>query len=211
MIGQDGKEHKLMDHGMTIVGNSKSYDATSSEKFGAMLTGNIEYRAKVSQLLPTLFQRESTHLARALLENTPNSYIAEKKNILFEYQNKFRGNINTLNDKYREVLDGNAFNVLGKSPYGLFSCLELTEAMAAKCGVNNSIQMRDFLFSTIGINSVPGVCMGINDKILVRLNIAFPRMQGIKHHDNMQNVIARLDQLIEKVIYQGIKYSSKMI
>ena len=72
-VDSAGKPQSLYDRTVTIAGLSKGHHAVGPYKIGAAITGDAEWRADIRRQLAVPLQRETTALARVVLEQTPRS------------------------------------------------------------------------------------------------------------------------------------------
>lgn len=81
---------RLYDRVFTISGNSKSHGASGPCKFGTGCTGDSLWRQKIINQLTLNFQRETTHLVKALFENTPAEYFDNNLRMMENAQQRSR-------------------------------------------------------------------------------------------------------------------------
>ncbi len=70
-----GTPQSLFDRTVTIAGLSKGHHAVGPYKLGAAITGNAGWRADIRRQLAVPLQRETTALARVVLERTPGTFL----------------------------------------------------------------------------------------------------------------------------------------
>jgi aspartate/methionine/tyrosine aminotransferase len=70
-----GARHSLYERTATITGLSKGHHAIGPYKIGAAITGDAGWRADIRRQLTVPFQRETTVLARTVLEQTPEEFL----------------------------------------------------------------------------------------------------------------------------------------
>jgi|GEM_PF-2608403 len=204
---EDGKEHRMLDQGMTISGNSKAYNAAGPEKIGAMLTGDKKMRERVDEMIAHYIQRETTHLARAIVENTPESYISGNRDALEQYQKHARAAIERMNEKFEQKYGEKPLHCMGKSAQGMFLCVEFSDKMAQRMGVQNNVQLAEFLLMAAGIDSVPMMQMG-SDSMAIRFNITAPRKNNNKDPKYVDEMIERISNTLERVVDKGLTYGA---
>lgn len=69
--------HSLYERTVTITGLSKGHHAIGPYKIGAAITGDAGWRADIRRQLTVPFQRETTVLACAVLEQTPAEFLRD--------------------------------------------------------------------------------------------------------------------------------------
>ena len=73
-VDSAGKSQSLFDRTVTIAGLSKGHHAIGPYKIGAAITGDARWRADIRRQLAVPLQRETTALARVVLEQTPEEF-----------------------------------------------------------------------------------------------------------------------------------------
>ena len=85
-----GRPQSLFDRTVTIAGLSKGHHAIGPYKIGAAITGDARWRADIRRQLAVPLQRETTALARVVLEQTPEEFFQENRATLTQAQTEAR-------------------------------------------------------------------------------------------------------------------------
>ncbi|MFI5779072.1 pyridoxal phosphate-dependent aminotransferase [Nocardia sp. NPDC051570] len=160
---------RLYDRVLTITGNSKGYNAFGPCKIGAACTGDAAWLARIQARLTIAFQRETTHLARAVLEHTPESYFEHNRKIMAEQLGRSLDLIDDLNRR----LGRKALRPLGFAE-GMFLSVVFDEALLDAAGIDSAARLEDLLLLAAGIDSVALDRTG-SPRRGVRLNVLGPR------------------------------------
>lgn len=160
---------RLYDQVLTITGTSKGYNAFGPCKIGAACSGNADWLRRLRTRLTISFQRETTHLARAILEHTPDSYLATNRRLAQEQQLQSRAQLAAINT--RAEMD--VYQVLG-DPHGMFVSVTLHRDLARRAGIRTSAELEDLMLAAAGIDTV-GLERTGSPRLAVRLNVLAPR------------------------------------
>lgn len=192
---------RLYDQVLTITGNSKGYNAFGPCKLGAACSGDAQWLAAIRERLTISFQRESTHLARAIIEHTPESYFEHNRVRMLEQLARAHGHIAAINDRFGAT----AIRPLG-SRQGMFLTVVFDDALLDRAGVGASAEIEDLLLAAAGIDSVALDRTG-SARLGVRFNVLAPRKApGRESADLVDELFDRLEQLILE-IRNGLTYA----
>lgn len=191
---------RLYDQVLTITGNSKGYNAFGPCKLGAACSGNVEWLAQVRERLTISFQRESTHLARAIVEHTPADYFAHNRVRMLEQLDRAQGHIAAINARF----GAKVIRPLG-SRQGMFLTVVFDDALLDRACIATSAELEDLLLAGAGIDTVALDRTG-SERLGVRFNVLAPRKApGRESADLVDEVFERLEQLIQE-IREGLTY-----
>lgn len=196
-----GNEHDLYDQTITITGISKGHHACGPYKIGAATSGNSDWLAEVRKNLTVTFQRETTLLAKAVIENTPLSYLEQNEQDMIRSQREAKAYFHELDELFGE----NAIRYFGKTTYGPFLLISFREDILAQAEIEDGWQLADMLMAAAGINCVAGCLMGITDPV-VRININAPRTGSTKNPKLLTLLFERLTQLLSKIVFEDLTY-----
>jgi aspartate/methionine/tyrosine aminotransferase len=199
--GRD-RDVRLYDHVLTITGNSKGHGASGPYKLGAACTGNAEWRARLASRMTTIFQRETTHLVRAILENTSDDYFARNRKIMADYQSRVHSMIREINARKKFAA---LRPIPAVSTAGIFVSLELDERLRMAAGITDSMALEEMLLFGQGINSASFARMG-SPCPAVRLNVLAARKDGVKSPLHAEELFDRIEKLVED-IQGGLTYA----
>lgn len=197
----NGKEHRLFDYILTISGTSKLTHSPGPWKIGAACSGNTSWLNILKSLLDLNFQRETTHLAKVILESLTQEDIELRRNYYIQQQAKSR----ELIEKINKAHVCNAIKVYNELPYGPFICASLHPSLLEKAGIKDAWQLQDFLLCGAGIYSLSLAQTGALE-IGVRLNVGVPRINNIKKGEFIEDLFSRFGLLISKIKH-GFTYS----
>ena len=204
MVDSAGKPQSLFDRTVTIAGLSKGHHAVGPYKIGAAITGDARWRADIRRQLAVPFQRETTALARVVLEQTPEKFFEDNRETLTQAQTEAR--------QWCEKLEGTfgfpAVTPVGSSPLGPFLLIRLADRVLRQAGVEDGWQLAEFLLGGAGLETVAGPLMGLHEPV-VRINVDAPRIGVKKDPGLLVEVFARLEKLVQEVLdgkltYQGV-------
>ncbi|MBF6063648.1 aminotransferase class I/II-fold pyridoxal phosphate-dependent enzyme [Nocardia terpenica] len=186
---------RLYDRVLTITGNSKGYNAVGPCKFGAACTGDTEWLARIRERLTVSFQRESTHLVRVLLENTPRTYFRHNRKIMREQLDRALDLLAGINHRAGAKL----LRPLG-SAQGMFLTVLLDPDLLVAAGVGSGAELEDLLLAGAGIDSVALDRTG-SSRLGVRLNVLAPRKApGYEDRGLLEELFDRLDELLRELV-----------
>lgn len=203
-VDSAGKPQSLFDRTVTIAGLSKGHHAIGPYKIGAAITGDARWRADIRRQLAVPFQRETTALARAVLQQTPEKFFENNRETLTQAQAEAR--------QWCEKLEGTfgfpAVIPVGSSRFGPFLLIRLADRVLRQAGVEDGWQLAEFLLGGAGLETVAGPLMGLHEPI-VRINVDAPRIGVKKDPGLLAEVFARLEKLVQEVLageltYQGV-------
>lgn len=193
---------RLYDRVLTITGNSKGYNAFGPCKLGAACSGDAGWLQAVRERLTIAFQRETTHLVRAVLERTPDEYFTDNVARMRKQLDRASTCIAELNARVGvEVL-----RPLG-TPEGMFLTVVFDRAVLARAGVHTSAHLEDLLLAAAGVDSVALDRTG-SPRLGVRLNVLAPRKApGHESADLLDELFDRIERLVRD-IDKGRTYSA---
>ena len=193
-IATDAGVRRLYDQVLTITGNSKGYNAFGPCKLGAACSGDADWLARVRDRLTISFQRESTHLARAIVEHTPEDYFAENRVRMLAQLERAHGHIDAINAR----LGAKVIRPLG-SRHGMFLSVVFDDAVLDRAGVGTSAEIEDLLLAGAGIDSVALDRTG-SERRGVRFNVLAPRKApGQESADLLDELFDRLERLLREI------------
>jgi NAD/NADP transhydrogenase alpha subunit/aspartate/methionine/tyrosine aminotransferase len=203
-VDSAGKSQSLFDRTVTIAGLSKGHHAIGPYKIGAAITGNAQWRADIRRQLAVPMQRETTALARVVLEQTPEEFFEANRLTLAQAQMEAR----RLCRELEETLGFPAVMPIGSSHYGPFLLIRLADKVLRQAGIEDGSQLAEFLLGGAGLETVPGPLMGLHEPV-VRINVDAPRIGVRKDPALLPQVFARLAALVKAVLdgkltYQGV-------
>lgn len=203
-VDSAGQSQSLFDRTVTIAGLSKGHHAVGPYKIGAAITGNAAWRADIRRQLAVPLQRETTALARVVLEQTPEKFFENNRDIMRQAQEEAR--------QWCEKLEGRfgfpAVIPVGSSHHGPFLLIRLADRILQRAGVQDGWQLTEFLLGGAGLETVAGPLMGLIEPI-VRINVDAPRIGVRKDPNLLHEVFERLAALVQEVLdgkltYQGV-------
>jgi aspartate/methionine/tyrosine aminotransferase len=195
---------RLYDVVLTITGNSKGYNAFGPCKMGAACTGDSAWLERIRERLTISFQRETTHLVRAILEHTSEDYFARNHALMRAQIERACGHIAAINAR----LGAEALRPLG-NPEGMFVSVVFDRALLDAAGVRTSAQVEDLLLAVAGVDSVALDRTG-SPRPGVRLNVLAPR-KAPRHESPalLEELFDRLEQLIRDIA-GGLTYRAAL-
>ena len=150
-VDSAGKPQSLYDRTVTIAGLSKGHHAVGPYKIGAAITGDAEWRADIRRQLAVPLQRETTALARVVLEQTPEEFFEKNREIMRQAQEEAR--------RWCEKLEGifgfPAVIPVGSSRHGPFLLIRLADRILQRAGVKDGWQLTEFLLGGAGWKRSP--------------------------------------------------------
>ncbi len=203
-VDSTGEPQSLFDRTVTIAGLSKGHHAVGPYKIGAAITGDARWRADICRQLAVPLQRETTALARVVLEHTPEEFFQENRLTLTQAQMKAR----QLCQELEETFGFPAVIPVGSSLYGPFLLIRLADRVLRQAGLEDGSQLAEFLLGGAGLETVAGPLMGLHEPV-VRINVDAPRIGVRKDPALLDQVFDRLAKLLQKVLggkltYQGL-------
>ncbi|MGQ4598861.1 aminotransferase class I/II-fold pyridoxal phosphate-dependent enzyme [Nocardia sp. R6R-6] len=186
---------RLYDVMLTITGNSKGYNAFGPCKLGAACTGDGAWLQRIRERLTISFQRETTHLARAILEHTSEDYFESNHVLMRAQMEKAAGRVAAVNAR----LGADLLRPLG-SPEGMFLSIVFDPALLDAAGMHTSAQVEDLLLAVAGVDSVALDRTG-SLRPGVRLNVLAPR-KAPRHESPalIDELFDRLEQLLRDIV-----------
>ncbi|MFC3961117.1 pyridoxal phosphate-dependent aminotransferase [Nocardia jiangsuensis] len=194
-------DRRLYDRVLTITGNSKGYNAFGPCKMGAACSGDTAWLARIADRLTLSFQRETTHLARAIVEHTPDEYFAGNRTVMRAQMDRAICRVREIDDR----LGFAALRPLG-SPEGMFLALRFDAGLLGAAGVRDSAELEDLLLIAAGVDSVALDRTG-SPRPGVRLNVLAPRRApGQECRDLLDELLDRIERLLLDMS-AGLRYS----
>lgn len=185
---------RLYDRVLTITGNSKAFNAFGPCKLGAACTGDSEWRARIEARLRVSFQRESTHLVRAVLEHTTPEYLAANRDLLRRRVEHARDLVAGINARAGSTL----LRPLGSAD-GMFLTVEFAPGPLDSARVRTSAELERLLLTEAGIECVALDRTG-SSRLGVRFNVVAPRPgPGLESPDLVGELFDRLEGLLQRV------------
>lgn len=202
-VDSAGKSLSLFDRTVTIAGLSKGHHAIGPYKIGAAITGDARWRADIRRQLAVPFQRETTALARVVLELTPDRFFEGNRQILIQAQEEAR----LLCEKLEGRFGFPAVIPVGSSRFGPFLLIRLADSVVRQAGIEDGWQLAEFLLGGAGLETVAGPLMGFREP-LVRINVDAPRIGVSKDPALLAEVFTRLETLVQAVLDGELTYQS---
>jgi NAD/NADP transhydrogenase alpha subunit/aspartate/methionine/tyrosine aminotransferase len=202
-VDSAGKSQSLFDRTVTIAGLSKGHHAIGPYKIGAAITGDARWRADICRQLAVPLQRETTALARVILEQTPEEFFQANRLTLAQAQMEARRLCEELNDTFGFL----AVMPVGSSLYGPFLLVRLADKVLRQAGIKDGSQLAEFLLGGAGLETVAGPLMGLQEPV-VRINVDAPRIGMRKDPALLPQVFARLAALVQAVLDGKLTYQS---
>ncbi|MBH0778910.1 aminotransferase class I/II-fold pyridoxal phosphate-dependent enzyme [Nocardia bovistercoris] len=196
-------EVAMFDRVLTVTGNSKGYNASGPTKIGAACTGDARWLGEVRERLTIAFQRETTHLAAAVIENTPDAYFEANRALAQRQQRRALRRIAEINrcDRIAARFGPAALRPLG-SGHGMFSTIEFAPEVLAAAGIEDTPQLEDLLLAVAGIDSV-GLLRTGSERAAVRLNVLTPRNRHTPARTDdgepVQRRVSVLDEMFDRL------------
>ena len=203
-VDSAGRSQSLFDRTVTIAGLSKGHHAVGPYKIGAAITGDARWRADIRRQLAVPLQRETTALARVVLEQTPEEFFQENRLTLTRAQMEARRLCRELEERFGFP----AVIPVGSSLHGPFLLIRLADTVLRQAGIEDGWQLAEFLLGGAGLETVAGPLMGLTEPV-VRINVDAPRIGVSKDPALLQQVFDRLAKLVRQVLdgqltYQGL-------
>ncbi|WP_181065174.1 pyridoxal phosphate-dependent aminotransferase [Nocardia nova] len=182
---------RLYDRMVTVTGNSKGYNAFGPCKLGAACSGDSRWLERIRARLTIAFQRESTHLVRAVLDHTPDAYFEHNRKLVREQFDTALERIAAINAEF----GSNTLRPLG-SGASMFLSVVADSALLDAAGVGDSAALEDLLLAGAGIDSVALGRTG-SPRRGVRLNVLAPRRgPGTESRELIDELFDRLGGLV---------------
>lgn len=186
---------RLYDRILTIAGNSKAFNAFGPAKLGAACTGNREWLAQIADRLRVQIQRETTHLARAVLEHTTPEYLARNRQVLRGRVAHARELVAGINSR----LGADLLRPLGRCD-GMFLTVEFDEVVLKEIDTVSSSALRDLLREEAGIECLALDCTG-STRLGVRFNVVAPRFgPGQEAPELVDELFDRVECLLRRIV-----------
>jgi NAD(P) transhydrogenase subunit alpha len=170
-------------------------------KLGAAITGNAAWRAAIRRQLAVPLQRETTALARVVLEQTPPDFFERNREIMGQAQDQAR--------RLCEKLEGRfgfpAVVPVGSSRQGPFLLIRLADQLVEQAGLADGWQLTELLLGVAGLETVAGPLMGLLEPI-VRINVDAPRIGVKKDPALLEKVFDRLATLVQEILDGKVTY-----
>ena len=204
-VEHEGKTCFLHEQTLTITGLSKGHHASGPYKIGAATSGDKNWLAAIKRKLVLSFQRETTALARAVLENTPLEYLHNNEEEMIHRQKEVKKYFSDFNKDVGE----NALTYFGSAKYGPFVLITFRKDILEMAGIKDSWQLADMLLAFVGLNCVSGARMGLNEPC-VRININAPRINTTKDPQLIREIFSRFKRFVTEILYGGLTYTSAL-
>ncbi|MEU2036340.1 pyridoxal phosphate-dependent aminotransferase [Nocardia amamiensis] len=186
---------RLYDAVLTITGNSKGYNAFGPCKLGAACTGDSAWLERIRERLTISFQRETTHLVRAILEHTSEDYFERNHALMRSQIEKAARRVTAINAR----LGADVLRPLG-SQEGMFLSLVFDRTLLDAAGMHTSAQVEDMLLAVAGVDSVALDRTG-SLRPGVRLNVLAPRKAPRQESPALiDELFDRLEQLLRDIV-----------
>jgi aspartate/methionine/tyrosine aminotransferase len=183
---------RLYDKILTITGNSKAYNAFGPCKLGAACTGNAEWLEQIKTRLTIAFQRETTHLVRAVVANTSTAYFERNRSIMAKQQARAHAHLAKINNRF----GSGTLQPLG-SPQGMFLTGVFDRSIFQNTDIQSSSDIEHNLLAIAGIDSVALDRTG-SPRLGIRLNILAPRKAaGREDASLIDELFDRIEKFIE--------------
>ncbi|MFE6858385.1 pyridoxal phosphate-dependent aminotransferase [Nocardia sp. NPDC057668] len=185
---------RLYDRVLTITGNSKAFNAFGPCKLGAACTGDSAWLARIEARLRVSFQRESTHLTRAVLEHTTPEYLAANRDRLRRRVEHARDLVAGINVRAGSTV----LRPLGSSD-GMFLTVEFAPGPQLSARARTSAELERLLLTEAGIECVALDRTG-SSRLGVRFNVVAPRLgPGLESPALLDELFDRLEGLLQRV------------
>lgn len=204
-VRSNGRTFRLYERCVTVTGTSKSHHAVGPYKIGAAVTGDRIWRTAIAKQLTIPFQRETTALARVVLEETPDELIEQNRRTLMERQKEARLRCDRINERF----GAGAVSALGSSRYGPFMVLTMRSDILAQAGIRDGWQLADALLAASGLDVVAGPRMGFQEPV-VRVNIDAPRRDGKKDPALFEEMLQRIEAFIGSIRAGSLTYRAAL-
>ncbi|QLY30555.1 aminotransferase class I/II-fold pyridoxal phosphate-dependent enzyme [Nocardia huaxiensis] len=196
---------RLHDRVLTITGNSKAYNAFGPCKLGAATTGNAVWLDTVRDRLRVAFQRETTHLVRAVLEHTSDGYLVSNRLLLRDRMATALSLLEAVNIRHGAKL----LRPLGSSD-GMFLTVEFDADLMEQADVHTGSELEDLLLTVAGIDTV-GLDRTGSPRLALRFNVVAPRMAaGQEQPHLLAELFDRLDHLLTR-LRSGMTYPNALL
>ncbi|MVU75755.1 aminotransferase class I/II-fold pyridoxal phosphate-dependent enzyme [Nocardia sp. ET3-3] len=204
-VDTDAGPVALYDRVLSITGNSKAYNAFGPCKLGAACSGDRAWLDQIRDRLRVSFQRETTHLVRAVLEATSAEYLAHNRKLLREQVDTAHRMVAAINARFGRSL----LRPLGSAD-GMFMTVEFDDAVMAAAGVRSSADLEDLLLMAAGVDCVALDRTG-SPRMGVRLNVSTPRRgTGEDGPGLLGELFDRIERLLER-IDGGLTYAGVLL
>ncbi len=200
-----GQKYTLHQQTLTITGVSKGHHASGPIKIGVATSGNKQWLAAIKNKLVLSFQRETTALARTLLEHTPLSYLLDNELKMKAIQRRVKQYVLDLNKQFGEGV----IKYYGSAKYGPFILLTFRKELLKMAGIKDSWQLADMLLASVGLNCVSGMRMGLKEPC-VRINVNAPRIGNNKEPKLITMLFAKLKRFIFEIQEERLTYTAAL-
>lgn len=194
-----GESVSMYNKTYTVMSNVYGYSGSGPTGFGALISGDTDFLQEFGKKhLTFALQRETTHLARAVIEHTTSDYLQQNKRLLWLQQQKARGHLNKINSR----LGGQELRALG-NPEGLYTTIAFSPELLALNGIHSSRQLADRARNEVALKSFATEDFGIPQTGL-SLNTFAPFVEGTLadlHRDTtQQELFSRLQYLMDEMV-----------
>ena len=196
-----GKTYRLHDQIVTVTGVSKGHHPLPPFKIGTAVTGDAKWRQSIKEQLTISFQRETTAVARVVIEETTEEYLEKNRRLMMERQQEAKEYYTRINQKF----GSNVVSYLGESLYGPFMLLTIRQDILAKAGIEDGWQLADMLLAAVGLKTVAGPRMGLPIPA-VRINIDAPRISWKKDPALLGALFDRIERFVHEILNHGLTY-----
>lgn len=200
-----GNLHLLHNQTLTITGISKGHHACGPYKIGVATSGDASWLTAIKSKLIVSFQRETTLLAKAVIEHTSLSYLLNNEQDMIQEQQTVKQRI----DEVNRIFGADSLQYFGEGKYGPFLLITFRDDILEKAELEDGWQLADMLLATVGINCVAGPRMAFSHPC-VRINVNAPRIRDRKNPALVDEIFVRLKQFISEIVYNGLTYRTAL-
>lgn len=192
---------RLYDQIVTVTGISKGHHSIGPFKIGTAATGDAKWLQAIKEQLTIAFQRETTAVARVVIEETTDGYLEKNRRLMMDHQQDAKQYYARINQKYGP----NAVSYIGSAKYGPFMLLTIRPDILAKAGIEDGWQLADMLLATVGLETVAVPRMGLSVPA-VRINIDAPRITWKKDPELLRILFSRIERFLDNILHHGVTY-----
>ena len=167
------------------------------------------WRADIRRQLAVPLQRETTALARVVLERTPGDFFEKNREVMGQAQDQARRLCEKLEGRFGFPAVIPVGSSHQSSHQGPFLLIRLADRLAEQAGLENGWQLAELLLGEAGLETVAGPLMGLLEPI-VRINVDAPRIGVKKDPALLHEVFDRLATLVQDVLDGKVTYSGML-